>query len=181
MANYNVTITNGTGSQVMQKGTYDVTATAQGYDVSTLTPTTFTATDAAQTQAFTLTANGTLTFIVNDTGAAGGTPITSGTIVMTDETGTTEYGSPVTIGADGTAVFNNVPYGTTDEPFTLYFKQLTTADDYNIFEGVITVSMTAQTQTEYIQNTAAAEQTFTLTDATYGMPIDGSLNFTENA
>lgn len=181
MANYNVTITNGTGSQRMQIGTYDVTATASGYDVSTLTPKTFTATDAAQTQAFTLTADGTLTFIVNDTGAAGGTPITSGTIVMTDETGTTEYGSPVTIGADGSAVFNNVPYGTAGEPFTLYFKQLTTADDYNIFDGVITVQMTSQTQTEYIQNTQAAENTFTLTDATYGMPIDGTLDFTENA
>ncbi len=181
MATYNVTITNGTGSQRMQIGTYDVTAEATGYDVSTLTPKTFTATDAPQTQAFTLTATGTLTFIVNDTGAAGGTPITSGSIVMTDETGTTEYGQPVEIGADGTAVFNNVPYGTTDAPFTLYFKQLTTADDYNIFEGVITVAMAAQTQTEYIQNTQAAENTFTLTDATYGMPVDGTLIFTENA
>lgn len=181
MATYNVTITNGTGSQRMQIGTYDVTAEAAGYDVSTLTPKTFTATDAPQTQAFTLTANGTLTLIVNDTGAAGGTPITSGSIVMTDETGTTEYGQPVEIGADGTAVFNNVPYGTTTEPFTLYFKQLTTADDYNIFDGVITVAMAAQTQTEYIQNTQAAENTFTLTDDTYGMPVDSTLTFTENA
>ncbi len=181
MANYTVTITNGTGSQAMQRGTYDVTATADGYDVSTLTPTTFTATDAAQTQAFTLTANGTLTLNVNETGAAGGTPITSGTLVMTDSTGTEEYGQPVTIDASGNAVFENVPYGTTTEPFQLYFKQLTTADGYNVFEGVIPVSMTAQTQTEYVQNTAAAEQTFTLQDANYNLPIDGTLTFTENA
>ncbi len=181
MATYNVTITNGTGSQAMQIGTYDVTATATGYDVGTLEPKTFTATGSPATQAFTLSANGTLTFIVNDTGAAGGTPITSGTIVMTDETGTTEYGQPVTVGADGTAVFANVPYGSTDQPFQLYFKQLTTADGYNVFDGVISVSMTAQTQTEYIQNTAAAEQTFTLRDANYDMPIDGTLTFTENA
>ncbi len=180
MANYNVTITNGTGSQVMQKGTYAVAATAPGYDESTLTPTTFTATEAEGSQAFTLTANGTLTLIVNDTGAAGGTPITSGSIVMTDATGATEYGQPVTIGANGEAVFNNVPYGSTTDPFQLYFKQLTTADGYNIFDGVISVSMTAQTQTEYVQNTAAAVQTFTVTDATYGMPVDGSLTFTEN-
>ncbi len=181
MATYNVTITGGTGSQRMQAGTYDVTATATGYDTSTLTPTTFTATDSAQAQAFTLSANGTLTFIVNETGADGGTPITSGSIVMTDETGTTEYGQPVTIGTDGTAVFNNVPYGTTDAPFTLYFKQLSSDDTHNPYDGVITVSMTNQTQTEYIQNTAAAENTFTLTDETYGMPIDGELTFTENA
>ncbi len=181
MANYNVTITDGKGTQAMQAGTYDVTATAAGYDVSTLTPKTFTATTSPATQAFTLSANGTLTFIVNDTGAAGGTPIAGGTIMMTDETGAEEYGQPVTVGADGTAIFDNVPYGTTADPFTLYFKQLSAGDGYNPVEGVITVSMTEQTQTEYIQNTAAAEQTFTLTDANYGMPIDGTLNFTENA
>ncbi len=179
MANYNVTITNGVGSQIMQTGTYDVTAQANGYDVSTLTPKTFTATDTGATQAFTLTANGTLTFIVNETGAEGGTPITSGSIVMTDATGATEYGQPVTIGADGTAVFDNVPYGTATEPFRLYFKQLSSDDTHNPFEGVISVQMTEQTQTEYIQNTAAAEQNFTLRDANYDLPIDGTLTFTE--
>lgn len=180
MANYNVTITDGTGSQAMQKGTYTVTATANGYDASTLSPTTFTANETEGSESFTLSANGTLTFIVNETGAAGGTPITSGSIVMTDATGATEYGSPVSISATGEAVFNNVPYGTAGEPFQLYFKQLSTDDDHNIFEGVISVSMTAQTQTEYVQNTATAVQTFNLTDANYGMPIDGSLTFTSN-
>ncbi len=177
MPTYNVTITNGNGSQAMQRGTYNVTATANGYDASTLSPNTFTATDATGSQAFTLSANGTLTFNVNDTGAAGGAPITSGTLVMTDATGTTEYGQAVTIGADGNAVFANVPYGTTGEPVQLYFKQLTTADGYNVYDGVISVSMTAQTQTEYVQNTAAAVQSFTLTDDNYGLPIDGSLTF----
>lgn len=180
MANYNVTISNGTGSQRMQKGTYSVTATAAGYDESSLSPNTFTATDATGSQAFTLSANGTLTFNVNETGAAGGTPITSGSVIMTDSTGATEYGTAQTIGADGNVVFNNVPYGTDDAPFRLYFKQLSTDDDHNIFEGVITVDMTSQTQTEYIQNTATAEQNFTLLDANYGLPIDGTLNFTGN-
>ncbi len=181
MANYNVTITNGTGSQAIQRGTYSVTATANGYDTSTLEPKTFTATDQAGTQAFTLSANGTLTLNVNETGAAGGTPITSGQIVMTDASGNTEYGTPVTIGADGNAVFDNVPYGTDGEPFTLYFKQLSTAEGYNVFDGVITVETIEQTQTEYVQNSAAAVQTFSLTDANYGMPIDGTLDLTGNA
>ncbi len=180
MATYNVTITNGTGSQVMQRGTYDVAATAAGYDVSTLTPATFTATDTPATQAFTLSANGTLTFVVNETGAAGGTPITGGSLVMTDATGAEEYGQPVAIGADGNAVFENVPFGTDTEPFQLYFKQLASDDTHNPFEGVISVAMTAQTQTEYVQNAAAAEQTFTLRDANYDLPIDGSLTFTGN-
>ncbi len=181
MATYNVTINNGTGSQVMQAGSYDVTATAFGYDTSTLTPKTFTATGAPATQAFTLSANGTLTLTVNDTGAAGGTPVTGGSFVMTDETGATEYGQPITVDGSGNAVFNNVPYGTTDQPFRLYFKQLTAADGFNPVQGVVTVDMTAQTQTEYVQNAAAAEQTFTLTDANYDMPVDGELTFTENA
>ena len=180
MANYNVTITNGSGSQNMKAGTYNVTATANGYDTSTLTPKTFTATDSTGTQAFTLTATGTLTINVNETGAEGGTPITAGSIIMTDSTGNVEYGTAVTIDSSGNAVFNNVPYGDADTPFTLYFKQLSTDDDHNIFDGVITVSMTAQTQTAYVQNTAIALQTFTLTDATYGMPIDGALEFTSN-
>ncbi len=181
MATYNVTITNGNGSQAMQKGTYNVTATANGYDVSTLTPSTFTATESAGSESFTLSANGTLTFNVNETGAAGGTPVTGGTIIMTDATGTTEYGTAVTISATGEAVFDNVPYGATGTPFQLYFKQLTTDDNHNVYDGVISVEMTAQTQTEYVQNNPTATQTFSLLDATYGLPISGSLSFAPNA
>ncbi len=180
MANYEVTITNGTGSQAMQAGTYTVTATAEGYDTSTLSPTTFTATGSTATQAFTISASGTLTFIVNETGAEGGTAITGGTIIMTDSTGTTEYGEAVSINSNGEAVFNNVPYGSADTPFTLYFKQLTSDGDHNIYDGVITVTMTGQTQTEYIENGAIAEQTFTLTDSTYSLPVNGSLNFSSD-
>ncbi len=179
MANYNVTITDGQGSQAVQNGTYDVSAVVTGYDTSTLEPKTFTADGTASTTAFTIAANGTLTFIVNETGAAGGTPITAGEIVMTDETGNTQYGQPVTIGADGNAVFNNVPYDTTG--YTLYFKQLSSDDTHNIESNVIMVNMTSQTQTEYIENTAAAVETFTLEDANYtGLPVDGTLNLTNS-
>ena len=182
MANYNVTITNGTGTQNMKAGTYNVIATsANGYDVTTLSPTTFTASTTAGSGAFTLSATGTLTFIVNETGASGGTPITSGTIVMTDAGGNTQYGSAVTINTNGEAVFNNVPYGSTETPFTLYFKQLSTDDNHNIYQGVISVQMSSNTQTEYIQNTAIAEQTITLTDANYsGLQVpDATLQFNE--
>lgn len=183
MATYNVTITNGQGSQNMKAGTYTVSATqANGYDVTTLAPTSYTATESAGTGTFTLSATGTLSFVVNETGAQGGTPITSGSIVMTDSTGATQYGSPVTIGADGSAVFDNVPHGTSESPYTLYFKQLSTDDGHNLYEGVITVSMTAETQTEYVQNTPIAEQALTLTDANYSsLPIENAaLNFESN-
>ncbi len=178
MANYNVSITNGTGSQAMQKGTYAVSATANGYDASTLTPTTLTATENVGSETFTLTANGTLTLSFNETGAAGGTAITSGSVVMTDSTGTNDYGSTINIDASGNAVFNNVPYGDAGTPFELYFKQISSDENHNAFEGVISISMTNQTQTEYVQNNAIAVQTFTLNDSTYGLPIDGSLTFT---
>ncbi len=181
MATYNVQITNGTGSEQMQAGTYTVSATAQGYDTSTLSPTTYTATESEGSQAFTITANGTLTLTFNETGDDGGTPITSGSVIMTDATGATEYGTAQTISATGVATFNNVPYGTAGEPVTLYFKQLTSDGSHNIYDGIISVSMTSQTQNQYVINTVLANQTFTLTDSVYGMPVtDATLTFTND-
>lgn len=181
MADYNVTIINGTGSQTMNTGKYSVSAIyAPGYDMSTLSPTTYTATSSTGTGAFTISANGTLTIIFNETGAEGGTPITSGTVVMTDSTGTTQYGQPVEINSNGTAVFNNVPYGSAQSAYTLYFKQLTSDENHNIYENVFAVGMGDQTQTEYIENTSKAVlQNFTLTDANYpNLPVyNASLNF----
>ena len=180
---YNVTITNGSGSQEMKAGTYTVTATqAQGYDLTTLSPSTYTAGTEQGSGAFTLSANGTLTFVVNETGAQGGTPVTSGSIVMTDSTGTEQYGTAVTIDTTGNAVFDNVPYGSQETPFVLYFKQLSTDDNHNIYSGVISVQMSEQTQTQYILNSAIATQNITLTDANYsGLPIENAtLNFESN-
>ncbi len=175
MANYNVTITNGAGSQTMQAGTYNVAATAAGYDVSTLTPATYTATENAGNGAFTLAANGTLTLKVNETGAEGGTAVTGGTVVMTDSTGNTQYGNAVTIDGSGNAVFTKVPFGDGATPYVLHFKQLTSDATHNAFEGVITVNMTSNEQTEYLRNTAAAQQNFTVTDANYsGLPVNNA-------
>ena len=113
MANYNVLITNGTGSQNMEVGTYTVTATyAPGYDLTTLAPTSYTVNPTTQDANFTVSASGTLTITFNETGAEGGTPISSGTVVMTDATGEIQYGSAVNIDENGVVTFNNVPYGT---------------------------------------------------------------------
>ena len=170
MANYNVQITNGVGSAAMKSGNYSVTASANGYDATTLSPSTYTATATAGSGAFTLSADGVLTLVFNETGAEGGTPITSGSVVMTDVSGNTQYGSPITINASGTATFNNVPYNS-GSPYTLYFKQLTSDDSHNVYAGVITVAMSSAAQTEYIVNSPIAEQSFNLTDANYGFPI----------
>lgn len=175
MAKYDVTILNGQGSTPMREGTYTVSVFAPGYGADTLIPTTYTATSSEGTEAFTVEGAGTLTFNVNETGAAGGTPITAGTIVMTDSTGTTQYGSAVTIGTDGNAVFEKVPYGTTEAPFALFFKQTESDATHIPYDGVITVNMTSATQTEYVKNDLPTVQTFTLADATYSLPIANAM------
>ena len=179
MANYNVTITGGTGSESMKKGNYSVTVQASGYEATTLSPTSYTAGTTAGSGTFTLSANGALTLVFNETGASGGTAVTSGSVVMTDQAGTTEYGSPVTIGATGSAVFENVPYNS-ETPYVLYFVQKSTDAGHNVYDGVITVNMASASETQYVVNLPIAEQTFTLTDANYsGLPIAAAtLTFT---
>lgn len=176
MADYEVTITDGVGSKKMKLGNYIVSATsAPGYDTSSLTPTSLSVTNPSQTGAFTLTANGTLTF--TETGAAGGTPIISGTVAMTDATGETQYGSAVNIDATGSATFNNVPYGTAQDGYALYLKQLTSDDDHEVYSEVISVNMTGSTQTEYVKNEhKPVDPNITLTDATYtNMPVKNAV------
>ena len=169
MSDYNITIINGTGSQTMEAGKYSVSAIyAPGYDMTSLAPTTYTANSSTSTGAFTISAHGTLTINFNETGAAGGTPITSGTVVMTDSTGAKQYGSIVEIDSNGTATFNNVPFGSEQSAYTLYFKQLTSDENHNIYENVFAVGMGSETQNEYVLNTLKAVlQNFTLTDANY--------------
>ena len=183
MANYNVTIINGTGSQTMNPGTYSVSAIyAPGYDMESLSPTEYTATSLTSTGAFTLSATGTLIINFNETGAAGGTPITSGTVVMTDSTGTEQYGAVVEIDSNGIATFNNVPFGSEQAAYTLYFKQLTSDENHNIYKDVFAVGMGDQTQTEYILNTLKSVlQNFTLTDANYpNLPVYNAVLKFEN-
>lgn len=171
MADYNVQIVGGTGSAKMKKGNYGVTVTAAGFEATTIAPATFEVTDAAGTGNFTVSANGALTLVFNETGAEGGTPVTSGSVVMTDATGTVHYGSAVQIGATGEAVFNNVPFDA-GTPYTLYFVQTATDDEHNLSGGVITVAMNASAQTEYVVNTPIALQTINLASADYsGMPV----------
>lgn len=185
MANYNVTITNGSGSETMAAGSYSVSAIyAPGYDMESLSPTTFTASGSAGTGAFTLSASGTLTISFNETGEAGGTPITSGTVVMTDSTGTKQYGSVIHIDASGTATFNNVPFGSAQSAYTLYFKQLTSDENHNVYPDVFAVGMGMQTQQEYVLNTLKTVlQNFTLTDTNYpDMPVENAvLQFQSNS
>lgn len=178
MAQYIVTITNGAGSEFLPTGNYDVTAAVTGYD-GALDPTAFTATALGTAQAFTLAATGTLTLTVNETGASGGTPVTSGTFIRCSQDGLTEYGTAKTIDGTGICIFDHVPFGESGTPYTFYIKQLTSDATHNAHVGVIAIDMEDETQSEYVQNTAAAEQTFTLEDEYYsGLDLSGTLTFT---
>lgn len=177
MAQHVVNITNGAGSQALVAGNYTVTAAVTGY-TGTLDPTTFTATSSTGSQAFTIAATGTLTLNVNDTGAVGGAPITSGTFIRCNADGSQTYGTAKSISALGVCVFDAVPFGTVGSPVAVYMKQLTSDATHNIYPGVLTASMTAQMQSQYVLNGAAALQSFTFTDANYsGLNMDGTLTF----
>ena len=177
MAQYVVTITNGTGSQILPKGKYDVTASVPGY-AGTLDPSTFTASELEGNQSFTIAATGTITLHVNDTGASGGTPVTSGSFIRCNSDGTETYGTAKTIDAMGACTFDFVPFGTSEAPIDVYVKQLTSDETHNVHPGVVTVSMSEPNQTQYVQNTPAALQSFTFADANYaGLNLNGTLTF----
>ena len=183
MSEYNVTIIDGVGSETMNAGTYAVSAIyAPGYEMESLSPKIYNVSSSTKTGAFTLSANGTLTIIFNETGAVGGTPITSGSVVMTDSTGEIEYGDAVEVDSNGTAIFDNVPYGSAQSGYTLYFKQLTSDQNHNVYDEIFAVGMGGQTQTEYVINTLKAVlQNFTLTDANYpNLPVYNAVLKFEN-
>lgn len=177
MAQYVVTITNGAGSRNLPAGLYDVTANVTGY-AGVLDPDSFTATTSTGSESFTLAATGTLTLTVNETGASGGTPITSGSFIRCSADGLTTYGTAKTVSGIGECVFDHVPFGDGVTPYTIYVLQLTSDGEHNIHSGVIAVDMEASTQGEYVQNSLAAEQDFALEDAYYsGLNLSGSLTF----
>lgn len=118
---YNININNGTGSENIQDGVYNVTATANGYDNSSIDPSSVTITTGTDEYAFTIAATGTLTLHVTEDGTSGGTPVVGATFIRTDSSGN-EYGSEITTDSNGDAVFNNVPFASSSAP-TIYYKQ----------------------------------------------------------
>ena len=173
-----VDITNGTGQTELINDTYTVTAEVTGYDNASLTPSSITVDEATNTYAFTISATGTLTLHVTDTGTTAGTPIVGATFIRTDSTGT-EYGNVITTDTEGNAVFNNVPFAETGAPL-IYYKQTASDGDHEFDSTVQSTSLTTQTETIEIINTPGATRTINLTDANYeNLPIEaGSLTLT---
>lgn len=166
-----VNITNGTGTTDLINGAYTVTAEVTGYDNTSINPTSITVDAQTNNYAFTVSATGTLTLHVTDTGTTEGNPIVGATFIRTDATGT-EYGSVITTDATGNAVFNNVPYAETGAP-TIYFKQTASDGDHEFSTDVQSTTLTTQTSTVEIINAVGATRTITLTDTNYdNLPID---------
>lgn len=172
-----VDITNGTGTVELINDTYTVTADVPGYDNSTINPSNITVDATTNTYAFTISATGTLTLHVTDTGTTSGTPIVGATFIRTDSEGN-EYGTVITTDAQGNAVFNNVPYDATNAPL-IYYKQTASDGDHEFDSTVQSTSLTTQTATVEIINQPGATRTINLTDANYeNLPLDGSLTLT---
>ena len=176
MSRHTIPITNGKGSIELVTGTYNVTAVAGGYDSSTLAPTSVNIVDGVETYAFTISAKGTLTLHVTDTGdASTGIDIFGAKFVRTDSTGTI-LGTEITTDQEGNAVFNNVPYAASDSN-PIYYKQISSDGGHTFDDTVKSIIMTEETQTIEITNPTAPERHFTLMDASYtNIPVmDGQI------
>lgn len=169
-----ITITNGSGSANVINGSYSVEAAVTGYNNASINPNSISVVEGTNTYAFTISATGTLTLHVTEDGTSSGTPVVGATFIRTDASGN-EYGSAVTSDSNGDAVFNNMPYDSTNAP-TIYFKQTASDGEHEFNNAVQSTTMTSDTSTLQIENTLGALRTINLTDANYAnLPIDGTL------
>lgn len=160
----------------MPVGTYTmVSNTLRGYTTATAAP--FTVTPGATQVTVKLTAAGTLTVHVSDDLDD---DIIAGSLQLCSQDGLTLYGSPASIGTDGVATFQNVPYDSIT-PLTLWVKQLQTDYLHNVFPGVQSVLMAEATQTlELLNERKSSTVTVTAQDAVYAdiVPLNGEASFT---
>lgn len=153
-----------------------VSSQIPGY--TTATATDFTITRDTQTVTVTLTADGVLNIqVVDDLGNS----ITAGSLNLSNADGTTVYGSPVDIGTDGTATFNNVPYDTTT-PVNVWVDQAASDPDHEPIDTPQAVEMDANPTTETIINDRVTTTvTVNATDANYPgiTPLNGTLTYND--
>ena len=170
-----IIITNGTGTSELINDTYTVTSNTTGYDNSSILPNTVNITEGTNSYAFTISATGTLTLHVTEDGTSSGTPIVGATFARTSFNGT-QYGATITSDSNGDAVFNNVPYDSTNAPI-VYYKQLTSDGEHEFNQAVQSTTLTTSTQTVEIENAPGATRTINLTDGNYdNLPIeDGTI------
>lgn len=181
MSNYKINISNGSGIQRLPAGDYDVSADVFGYESKSLSPKTFLANLESEKETFTISAIGSLTINVNETGLEIGSPIIDGKFIRCNKDGTEIYGDVISINEFGVGLFNYIPFGTIEKPYTIFIKQISSDNIHNINLDVISINMSKQNHSIYIQNTLAGLQEFFVTDKNYsGLNIDGSLLFNKS-
>jgi hypothetical protein len=175
-----ITITDGSGTAELLNDTYSVVSNTNGYDNTSIEPSSVTITNGVNSYAFTVAATGTLTIHVTEDGTSTGTPVVGATFIRTDSAGN-EYGSAITTDTNGDAVMNNVPFSSTSAP-NIYYKQTASDGNHEFVNTVQSTTLTTQTSTVEVENTPAATRTITLTDANYeNLPIEsGTLTFNGN-
>ena len=176
MARHTIPITNGKGSIELVTGTYNAQAVAGGYDASTLNPKSVTVIDGTDTYAFTISAKGTLTLHVTDTGDPNtGIQIVGAKFIRTNSIGTI-VGNEITTNENGDAVFNNVPFALTGST-AIYYKQISGDGGHTFDDDVKSITMTEASETVQITNPPAPVRNFTLMDASFpNIPIiDGQI------
>ena len=181
MARHTIPITNGKGSIELVTGTYNAQAVAGGYDASTLEPKSVTIADGTTTYAFTISAKGTLTLHVTDTGDPNtGIQIVGAKFIRTDSTGTI-VGNEITTNDDGNAVFNSVPFAESGST-AIYYKQISSDGGHTFEDTVKSIVMTEASETVQIINPTAPVRNFTLMDASFpNIPItDGQIILEDN-
>ena len=176
---YSITITNGSGQKNIMNGSYDVTASVNGYVNTTINPNTATVIEGTNTYSYQISADGTLTLHVTVEGTSGGTAIVGAKFRRCNLAGDTDYGSEITTDASGNADFGYVPYGTGAQ--TIYYRQTASDGEHSFSTAVRNITLTNQTESAQISNPLPAQRTINLTDAHYsGLPIDsGTITFTE--
>lgn len=169
-----ITITNGTGTSNIINGNFNVTSNVNGYDNTSINPSSVNITEDTNTYQFTISASGTLTLHVTEDGTASGVPVVGASFIRTDASGNT-YGNSITTDSNGDAIFSNMPYAETDAP-TIYFKQTASDGEHEFNDQVQSTTMSESTSTLEIENTLGALRTITLIDANYeNLPLDGTL------
>ncbi len=178
---HRIPITNGIGSLEVVNGRYNVTAEVPGYDNSTLTPKSIEIVDGVETYAFTISATGTLTINVTDTGSSTtGVQIVGAKFVRTDYQGN-EIGVEAITDSDGNAKFLNVPFSANNS-LKIYFKQVTSDGKHTFSEEVRNIEMKMNEETIEIANPLAPLKKFTLSDSNFVNILidDGDLYIEEN-
>ena len=181
MPRHTVQITNGKGSIELVTGTYNASAVIGGYDATTLNPKNVTIVDGTDTYAFTISAKGTLTLHVTDTGDPNtGVQIVGAKFIRTNSTGTI-VGNEIITNEDGDAVFNNVPFAESGSN-AIYYKQMSSDGGHTFDDTVKSIIMTQEKETVEIKNPEAPVRNFTLMDASFlNIPIeDGQIILEDN-